>query len=149
MVTKPLTNLQLPSGLMRVFYSHPMKLYGSAEERKDITFIEKRFVGSEVVDPSAYQSQVKVGRETEFYLSLLDTCDSLVFVRHFGNITEGVKPEVERALSTGKPVYELRNGNFIPVTGPVANLSIGERLILRAKAVLGRGGAHTNSQRPR
>jgi hypothetical protein len=122
---------------MRIFYSHSMKLYGSAAERRDIALIEKRFAGSEVVDPSALQSQVEVGRETEFFLMLLDTCDSLVFVRHFGNVTMGVKPEVEHALSTGKPVYELRNGSFITVTGPVADLSIGERLILRAKGALG------------
>jgi hypothetical protein len=128
--------------LVRVFYSHPMKLYGSAAERKDITLIKRRFVGWEVVDPSAYQAQAEMEGEIEFYLRLLDTCDSLVFVRHFGNVTEGVKPEVEHALSMGKTVYELRDGNFIPLTGPVADLSIGERMILRAKWALGFGSAH-------
>ena len=128
---------------MRVFYSHPMKLYGSAAERRDIALIEKRFAGSEVVDPSSYQSEVETGRETEFYLGLLDTCDLLVFVRHYGNVTEGVKPEIEHALSNGKTVYELRKGSFIPVTGPVADLSIGQRIILRAKGALGLDGAQT------
>lgn len=119
---------------MRVFYSHPMKLYGSAAERREISLIQQRFAGSEVVDPSA-----EPGRETEYYLNLVDSCDCLVFSRHFGYITEGVRPEIDRALSKGKPVYELRDGSFILVTGPVANLPMGERLILRAKGALGLG----------
>jgi hypothetical protein len=125
---------------VRVFYSHPMKLYGSAGERRDIALIEKRFVGYEVVDPSAYRAEVVLGRETEYYLKLIDACDSLVFSRHFGSVTEGVKPEVDHALSNGMPVFELRDGSFIPVIGPVVSLPIMERLILRAKGALGLGG---------
>jgi len=122
---------------VRVFYSHPMKLYGSASERREIKLIEQRFVGCEVVDPSAHQSGAEPGRETEYYLRLVDSCDCLVFSRHFGYVTEGVKPEVDHALSKGMPVYEIRDGRFITVTGPVANLPIRERLILRAKGALG------------
>ena len=122
---------------MRVFYSHPMKLYGSPSERREIMQIEQRFVGCEVVDPSAHQSSAEPGRETEYYLRLVDSCDCLVFSRHFGYVTEGVKPEVDHALSKGMPVYELRDGRFIAVNGPVANLPMRERLILRAKGALG------------
>ena len=122
---------------MRVFYSHPMKLYGSAAERREVSLIEQRFVGCEVVDPSAHQSGAEPGRETEYYLGLVDSCDCLVFSRHFGYVTEGVKPEVDHALSKGMTVYELRDGRFITVTGPVANLPMMERLILRAKGALG------------
>ena len=122
---------------MRVFYSHPMKTYGSAAERRDVSLIAARFPGCEVVDPSVLKTSPEPGRETEFYLALVDSCDCLVFSRHYGNVTEGVKPEVDHALSTGKQVFELRDGRFIPVVGPVANLPIGERLILRAKGVLG------------
>jgi hypothetical protein len=124
---------------MRVFYSHPMKLYGSAAERREISLIEKHFAGCEVVDPSAHQSSAVAGRETEYYLRLVDSCDCLVFSRFFGYVTEGVKPEVDHALSNGKPVYELRDGRFIPVAGPVVNLPMRERLILRAKGALGLG----------
>ena len=124
---------------MRVFYSHPMKLYGTATERRELSLIERRFAGSEIVDPSAHQSSAEPGRETEYYLRLVDSCDCLVFSRHFGYVTEGVKPEVDHALSKGMPVYELRGGRFITVTGPVANLPMRDRLILRAKAALGIG----------
>ena len=124
---------------MRVFYSHPMKLYGTATERRELSLIERRFTGSEIVDPSAHQSSAEPGRETEYYLRLVDSCDCLVFSRHFGYVTEGVKPEVDHALSKGMPVYELRDGRFITVTGPVANLSMRERLVLRAKGALGLG----------
>ena|SRR6266550_759384 len=124
---------------MRVFYSHPMKLYGSAAEKREISLIEKRFAGYEIVDPSALQTREEPRRETEYYLQLVDSCDCLVFSRHYGNVTEGVKPEVDHALSKGKPVYELRNGKFIPVTGPVINLPMRDRIILRAKGALGMG----------
>ncbi len=124
---------------MRVFYSHPMKLYGTDAERTEIALIEKRFVGSEIVDPSKDSPTGGQARETEYYLGLVDSCDLLVFSRFLGYVTEGVRPEVEHALSRGKPVYELRGQRFIPVTGPVANLPIIERLILRAKGALGMG----------
>ncbi|HEV2390131.1 MAG TPA: hypothetical protein VGS04_05330 [Nitrososphaerales archaeon] len=114
-----------------------MKLYGSASEKRDIKLIEQRFVGYEVVDPSALRSDAGPGGETEFYLRLVDSCDCLVFSRYFGNVTEGVKPEVDHALSKGKPVYEIRDGRFISVTGPVDNLPMIERLVLRAKGALG------------
>lgn len=119
---------------MRVFYSHPMKTYGTAAEKREISLIAQRFVGCEIVDPSAQPA-----RETEYYLGLVDSCDCLVFTRYFGYITVGVKPEVDRALSTGKEVYELRDGRFISVAGQVLNLPMRERLILRAKGALGIG----------
>jgi len=119
---------------MRVFYSHPLKLYGSAAERRDIALVQKRFVGFEIVNPSADRP-----RGTEDYLKIVDSCDCLVFSRHYGNVTEGVKPEVDHALSKGKPVYELRDGTFIRVTGPVFNLPMRERIVLRAKGALGIG----------
>lgn len=119
---------------MRVFYSHPLKLYGTEAERREVSQIRRKFPGAEVVDPSA-----RPGMEEEYYLALVDSCDCLVFSRHFGNVTEGVKPEIERALSSGKPVYELRDGKLSPVTGPVSNLHVGKRLALRAKGALGRG----------
>lgn len=119
---------------MRVFYSHPMKLYGTEAERTDLSHIQRRFPGAEVVDPSSHP-----GMREEYYLALVDSCDCLVFSRHYGSVTQGVKPEIERALSSGKPVYELRGGRFSPVTGPVSDLHVGKRLALRAKGALGRG----------
>jgi hypothetical protein len=122
---------------MRVFYSHPVRLYGSDAERREIAQIEKRFVGSEVVDPSAHRSSAGAERETEFYLRLVDGCDCLVFSRSFGYITEGVRKEVDYALSKKKQVYELKEGRFIAVAGPVANLPLAKRLVLRARSALG------------
>jgi hypothetical protein len=122
---------------MRVFYSHPMKIYGSAAERRELSLIRDHFVGAEIVDPSEHPARAEPGGETEYYLRLVDSCDCLVFSRHFGYVTEGVKPEVDHALSKGKQVFELRDGRFIEVKGPVVNLPIAERLLLRAKGALG------------
>jgi hypothetical protein len=135
---------------VRVFFSHPMKLYGTEAERRQLALIKEHFAGYEVVDPSKEERPGKgrgrgvEGEEEEvgeggikFYLQLVDSCDCLVFSRLFGNITEGVRPEVEHALAERKPVYELRGARIIAFTGPVSNLPLGERLILRAKGALG------------
>ena len=135
---------------MRVFFSHPMKLYGTEAERRQLALIKEHFAGCEVVDPSKEGPDKRRGRgvgegeeegmgegELRFYLQLVDSCDCLVFSRLFGNITEGVRPEVEHALSDGKQVYELRDRRFLPFTGPIAYLPLTERLILRAKGALG------------
>jgi hypothetical protein len=116
-----------------------MKLYGTEEEGRQLALIKEHFAGCEVVDPSRQRPDAGAGRkeETEFYLGLVDSCDCLVFSRLFGYVTEGVRPEVEHALAERKPVYELRGARFIAVTGPVSNLPLGERLILRAKGALG------------
>jgi hypothetical protein len=114
-----------------------MKIYGSAAERREVSQIRDHFVGYEIVDPSEHPANAEPGGETEYYLRLVDTCDCLVFSRFFGYVTEGVKPEVDHALSKGKEVYELRDGRFIPVSGPVVNLPMRERLLLRAKGALG------------
>lgn len=117
---------------MRVFYSHAMKLYGTPEEEEESSWIRVRFPGWELVDPGAEPE-----RDPAYYLSQVDSCDSLVFSRYFGNITEGVRAEIQRALSNGKPVYELRGGRFLSFSGPVADLPLRERLLLRAKGALG------------
>ncbi len=119
---------------MRVFYAHPMKRYGTEIEKKEVALIEERFKGWEVVNPRA-----EPGKEPEYYLGLVASCDSLVFSRQFGYLTEGVRPEVEFAISKGKPVYELREGRFVLVGGPVGNRPLLERLALRARAALGIG----------
>jgi hypothetical protein len=124
---------------MRVFFSHPMKLYGTEVERRQLALIKQHFVGCEVLDPSQDRPAAGLGEkeELDYYLRLVDSCDSLVFSRLFGNITEGVRPEVEHALAQGKEVYELRESRFIRVTGPVSDLPFAERIILRAKGALG------------
>jgi hypothetical protein len=124
---------------VRIFYSHPMKRYGTATERREIAQIQARFGGSEVVDPSSHKDTGDTQRDLGYYLSLVDSCDCLVFTRLYGNVTEGVKPEVEHALSAGKPVYELRTGTFIPIDAPVKDLPLWQRLFLRARDAIGRG----------
>lgn len=122
---------------MKVFYSHPIKLYGTAAERREISLIERRFSGCEIVDPSALQSNPEPGKETEYYLGVLDGCDCMVFSRSHGYVTEGVRKEVEHALGANLPVYELREGSFVEVHGQVANLPMIERIVLRARDAFG------------
>ncbi len=61
-----------------------------------------------------------------FYFSLIDQCDIVVFRRLAGKISAGVGKEVNRALRANKAVYELRDGRLIRVRRPVRPISIRE-----------------------
>ena len=114
-----------------------MKLYGTEAEARDISVIKAKFPGCEVIDPRSLQPSVEPGKETEYYLSVVDSCDVVVFARLFGNVTEGVRPEVDRALSAGKKLYELRGGALVSVEGPVRDLPTFQRISLRVRSALG------------
>jgi hypothetical protein len=109
---------------MRVYYSHAMKVYGTKEETVHRAIITDHFPGSTLVDPGTMQSNPeKARRGMEYCLELVDTCDSLVFVRYMEVITAGVGKEVNHALSRGKPVFELERTTIRPIKEPVDYLS--------------------------
>ena len=96
---------------MRIFYSHAKRSYGTSAEAKQLAIIRGRFPGDEVVDPSKDQREfASEEEETRYYLGVIDGCDSVVFSRRGGVVTEGVLGEVNHALAGGKPVYEIRGG---------------------------------------
>ena len=124
---------------VRVFYSHPKKLYGTAAEKREVSLIEARFPGCDLVNPRESRPAPEPGGETEYYLRMIDSCDCLVFSRHYGYVTEGVRPEVDHALARGIPVFEVSDGRVAEVRGQVSNLPITARLILRVKGAFGIG----------
>lgn len=100
--------------MTRIFYSHAKKTYGTVAEAKQLSIIRERFPAAEVVDPgSGEDAPGKPEKGIEYFLSVVDGCDALVFSRHNGVVTSGVLEEVKRALSKGKPVYEIRKAGRV------------------------------------
>ena len=94
--------------MRRVYYAHAICLYGEADEREELRRIRKRFRQATVVNPARYGGHPDKQTDTVgFCLKLIDKCDVVVFSRLLGRITAGVGKEVNHALRTGKPVFEL------------------------------------------
>ena len=102
----------------RVYYAHPICLYGSEKEKKQLTMISLKFKDIEIINPANYPSS-----SMDFYLSLVDKSDIVVFSCLLGKITSGVGKEVNYALNKGKEVYLLNEVNCLPIRSPVNYIS--------------------------
>ena len=82
-------------GMLKIYYSHPMKLYSSDIEKEDLAFLARK---GKVTNP----------RDIEFlemidYIKLLKEHD----VVYYRDLHYGVAFEVLSALAFGIPVYSL------------------------------------------
>jgi hypothetical protein len=86
----------------RVYYAHPMSLYGTPQESRDVELLQS--LGFEVVNPNAPAfSRLTFNN----YLTLAATCDLIAFrALPDGSITCGVAKEIKM----GPPVIELPSG---------------------------------------
>jgi hypothetical protein len=110
--------------MTNVYYAHPMKLYGTPWERKELAQIRKRFPRRRIVNPALYEGHPEKLLDTVgFCLKLVERCEVIVFRRFFGKVTAGVGREVNHALRLGKPVYEISDGKFKPVSKPLTYIS--------------------------
>lgn len=109
---------------MKVYYSHPICIKGSARENRELAQIQAEYPDAEIINPSdrRYHWQ-KATSDMAFFLDLVTQCDVLVYSRLFGHITSGVGLEVNQALRTGIPVYRLEDGVFTRVPEPVTAIS--------------------------
>ncbi len=112
---------------MKIYYAHPINMYGSDEEKNEIAHIMSLFGSSTIVNPSIYEGRVNDTKDRMiFYLNLVRDCDIVVFRRLAGKISAGVGKEVNFALKSGKVVYELQNQQIIAITQPVDPISVEE-----------------------
>lgn len=117
-------SLAWPSTNRKVYYAHAMCLYGQPEEAQELARIRLRFCGGKIVNPAEYNGHPeKVQDGVKFCLKLVARCGVIVFSRLLGKVTAGVGKEVNHALSIGKPVFELRPGEFRPRRRPVQYLT--------------------------
>jgi hypothetical protein len=92
---------------LRVYYAHPIGLYGTPQEGRDVDMLNA--LGFEVSNPNrreldaAYKS---LGMSC-FHPEVM-ACDALAFRAHAdGGIPAGVAQEINWALTAGMPVFEL------------------------------------------
>ena len=108
----------------KLYYAHPMKLYGTPWERKELAQIRKRFPRRRIVNPASYEGHPEKLQDTVgFCLRLVEKCEVIVFRKFFGKVTAGVGKEVNHALRLGKRVFEMRNGSFKAVRSRLSYLS--------------------------
>lgn len=110
--------------MSNVYYAHPMKLYGTPWEQKELSQIRERFPRRRIVNPASYNGHPEKLRDTVgFCLKLVEKCEIVVFRRFYGKVTAGVGKEVNHALRLGKPVYEIKEGMFKPVRTRLSYIS--------------------------
>ena len=110
--------------MSNVYYAHPMKLYRTPWEQKELAQIRKRFPRRRIVNPASYEGHPDKLKDTVgFCLKLVENCQVVVFRRFFGKVTAGVGKEVNHALRLGKLVYEIKDGKFKSVSTRLSYIS--------------------------
>lgn len=100
---------------MKLYYAHPMSLYGSKIEQSDLKTLES--LGYEIINPSdpkiveeCNNYKEKHGNDNimNYFSDLVIKSDCLVF-RSFpdGKIPSGIVAEIKTAIDNNKPVFEL------------------------------------------
>jgi hypothetical protein len=103
---------------MKIYYAHPVSLYGTKQEARDIATL--RALGFEVLNPNSPEHVEHYAREGMcYFLDLALSCDAIAF-RAFptGEIGAGIAAEVDAVSAYGKPVIELP-GNILARTATV------------------------------
>ena len=103
---------------MKIYYAHPICFYESEIEKKQLTIIRSKFKDAEIINPANYPSS-----SMDFYFSLVEKSEKIIFSCLLGKITSGVGKEVNYALNKGKEVYMLNEKELVPIKVPVNYIS--------------------------
>lgn len=103
---------------LRVYYAHAICLYDTEQEKRELVVIREKFEDAEIINPATYPNS-----PMDFYLSLVDKCDIVVFSCLLGKVTSGVGKEVNYALKMGKAVYLLDELSLFQIKSPVTYIS--------------------------
>lgn len=92
---------------MKIYYARPISLYNTKQEERDLLLLTQ--LSLDVVNPNKEELQQRYQSEgMDVFTQAVSDCDALAF-RSFqdGNISAGVKKEIDKAIELGKPVIEL------------------------------------------
>lgn len=108
---------------LSVYYSHPIKTYGTDRESRAILLLKQIFPNHAIVNPRAYRFKGMQG-----YLKLEAQCNVFAYHKALnGRITKGVALERLLAFIMGMPIYrigsQVRNENLPIITYPSNLLS--------------------------
>jgi len=92
-----------------IYYAHPMSLYGTPQEERDIkTLLD---MGFGVLNPAEEQFREEAkqhNNQMSYFLQLLRKCDGVAFRgTPGGKITCGVVQEIKEAVLYNMPIIEL------------------------------------------
>ena len=107
---------------MKVYYAHCQAIYDSPQEQRDVEMLKA--LGFEVINPNSpeYVAVAKKIKSTpaycvegtasamvmDYFTKLVKDCDAVAFrALPDGTIPAGVAKEIEKAMTDGKPVFEL------------------------------------------
>jgi hypothetical protein len=93
----------------RAYYAHPLSLYGSEQEKRDVDLIES--MGYECLNPNSAACDAGYKRYgMEYFIDLVKSC-RVLFFRGFPDCTvpAGIGEEINYARSAKIPVLELPN----------------------------------------
>ncbi len=90
---------------LRIYYAHPICIYGWPVERREMAAIRRRFTRCRIVNPATYRHHPdKLRDQIGFCLRLVARSHAVVFSRLLGEVTAGVGEGENTALRLGKPV---------------------------------------------
>ncbi len=87
---------------MKVYYAHPIGLYGTLMEAKDLAYL--KCMGFDVINPAT----LEYNGDMQKYIDIVKTCGA-VFFRSFNDdkIGSGVALELETAREMNLPIFEI------------------------------------------
>jgi hypothetical protein len=95
---------------MKVYYAHPLNIYNTPQEQRDLDTLAALFGAENILNPNAPEIDAlyKTNHEMKIFFDLVKTCDVLAFrPTPFGKITAGVASEIQVAKDNGKLIIEL------------------------------------------
>ncbi len=95
---------------MLVYYAHPISLYNTKQEVRDIELLEK--LNFQVVNPNSANAEESYKVQgMEYFKDVIKGCQALAF-RSFsdGSIPAGIAKEIAYAKEFGLPIFELPSG---------------------------------------
>ncbi len=95
---------------MKVYYAHPLNLYNTKQEERDLATLAAIFGAENIINPNndAIHALYKVNYDMTIFYNLVKSCDVIAFRgTPFGKITAGVAAEVKVAQEYGTFVIEL------------------------------------------
>ena len=101
---------------MKYYFAHPITIYNTKKEHVLIDLIRycPFFSNPDIVNPNSDYNESRYKKEgMDYFLSLVDTCDCLVFYPfEDGSIGAGVVKEIERAKEKNKRVFGINPDTF-------------------------------------
>ena len=98
---------------MKIYYAHPIGIYHTDQEKKDLKLIAELVIDCIIINPSDQKiaddfeqwkkTKSKSDHDMRFFKDIIKRCDGVCFR---GN-TQGVKYEVAKAIEFDIPTFDL------------------------------------------